>query len=88
MRIDNNDIGGTSAVRTTAADLQARARTTSQQESHSLRTDDSVETSQISAAAAGDPAKVERLREAYLSGNYRVDPHKVAASIVNEHLDK
>jgi anti-sigma28 factor (negative regulator of flagellin synthesis) len=87
MKIDNNDVTGASGIRTPATELQQRVRTTPRPESErAASVDDSVQTSAIASAAAGDPAKVERLREAVRAGTYAVDPKEVAAKIIGEHL--
>jgi anti-sigma28 factor (negative regulator of flagellin synthesis) len=87
MKIDNNDVTGASGIRTPATDLQQRVKTPLRPESEpAAPIDDSVQTSAIASAAAGDPAKVERLREAVRAGTYSVDPKEVAAKIIGEHL--
>ena len=85
MRIHNDDIAGVGGVRTPATDPQQRVKA-ARDERDTAPPEDTVQTSAIAAEAAGDPAKIERLRAAVESGTYSVDAKQLAAKIIGEHL--
>jgi negative regulator of flagellin synthesis FlgM len=58
-------------------------------EDHATLTSDSTSVGSLTATALNSPAvrqdKVDNLRTAVDSGQYKVDPGKIAASILDEH---
>ena len=100
MRIDlsnaaagqlSSDLSSTKVATQTAT--QSAAQTAAQSgsvshEDHATLTSDSTSVSSLVSAALNSPAvrqgKVDSLRQAITSGQYRIDPSSIAASMVGE----
>lgn len=89
MRIGPNipDLHGVSADRTQNASSAKSARLASSQESESLP-EDTVTISTLTAKVLQMPDvrqdKVDSLRQSVANGQYQLDPHAIAAAMVNE----
>ncbi len=96
MRIDlsnaaagqlSSDLSSTKVATQTATQTAAQSGSVSR-EDHATLTSDSTSVGSLVSAALNSPAirqgKVDSLRQSITSGQYRIDPSSIAASMVGE----